>query len=80
VDAVVDFQLWALDRAYRLPGTGSRSVLFRFDDVEGQPIFGAAATQATAATSSLERASLASACGSGWMPRPVPQSSLAPGS
>ncbi|HZA78773.1 MAG TPA: hypothetical protein VE623_20540 [Acidimicrobiales bacterium] len=44
MDAVVDLQLWALDRAYRLPGTGSRSMLFRFDEVEGQPLFGAVAT------------------------------------
>jgi hypothetical protein len=44
VDIVADLQLWALDRRYRLPGTGSRSMLFRFDDIEGQPMFGAVAT------------------------------------
>jgi hypothetical protein len=44
VDIVVDLQLWAMDRRYRLPGTGSRSMLFRFDEIEGQPMFGAAAT------------------------------------
>jgi hypothetical protein len=44
VDIVVDLQLWAMDRRYRLPGTGSRSMLFRFDEIEGQPMFGAVAT------------------------------------
>jgi hypothetical protein len=44
VDVVADMQLRAVARTYRLPGTGSRSMLFRFDEVEGQPMFRAIAT------------------------------------
>lgn len=44
MDVIADMQLWAVDRTYRLPGTGSRSMLFRFDEVDGQPLFGAVAT------------------------------------